>query len=116
MTPVTFLKIAVFYRPADDGGRPEVMDGLEFIARVTSHIPDKSQAMVRYNGLYAKGYGGKARQANLATVSLRLYGLEGLGLCRKRASHKPGAVGEKISDLACLIKEGEINVRIGLPG
>ena len=27
------------------------MDYLEFIARVTSHIPDKGQVMVRYYGL-----------------------------------------------------------------
>ena len=29
------------------------MDYLEFIARVTSHIPDKGQVTVRYYGLYA---------------------------------------------------------------
>ena len=29
------------------------MDYLEFTARVTSHIPDKGQVMVRYYGLYA---------------------------------------------------------------
>jgi len=28
-----------------------MMDYLEFIARVTSHIPDKGQVMVRYYGL-----------------------------------------------------------------
>jgi ribosomal protein S27E len=32
----------------------ERMDYLEFIARVTSHIPDKGQVMIRYYGLYAK--------------------------------------------------------------
>jgi len=30
----------------------ERMDYMEFIARVTSHIPDKGQVMVRYYGLY----------------------------------------------------------------
>ncbi|MBW1717416.1 MAG: transposase [Deltaproteobacteria bacterium] len=29
------------------------MDYLEFIVRVTLHIPDKGQVMVRYYGLYA---------------------------------------------------------------
>jgi hypothetical protein len=29
----------------------ETMDYLEFIARVTSHIPDKGQVTVRYYGL-----------------------------------------------------------------
>ena len=29
------------------------MDYLEFIARVTSHIPDKGQVVVRYYNLYA---------------------------------------------------------------
>jgi hypothetical protein len=32
------------------------MDYLEFIARVTPHIPDKGQVMVRYYGLYANAH------------------------------------------------------------
>jgi len=43
----------VGYRSSEDGGEQETMDYLEFIARVTSHIPDKGQVMVRYYGLYA---------------------------------------------------------------
>ena len=39
------------------------MDYLEFIARVTSHIPDKGQVMVRYYGLYANAHRGKMRKA-----------------------------------------------------
>jgi len=30
------------------GSQEELMDYLEFIAQVTSHIPDKGQVMVRY--------------------------------------------------------------------
>ena len=30
-----------------------ILHYLEFIARVTSHIPDKGQVMIRYYGLYA---------------------------------------------------------------
>ena len=37
---------------------------LELIARVTSHIPDKGQVMVRYYGLYASAHRGKVRKAN----------------------------------------------------
>jgi len=40
-----------------------MMDYLEFIARVISHIPDKGQVMVRHYGLYANAYRGKARKA-----------------------------------------------------
>jgi hypothetical protein len=40
------------------------MDYLEFTARVTSHIPDKGQVMVRYYGLYANAHLGKVRKAN----------------------------------------------------
>jgi len=36
------------------------MDYLEFIARVTSHIPDKGQVTV---GLYANAHGAKVRKA-----------------------------------------------------
>ena len=45
----------VGYRSGEKGSAPETMDYLEFIARVTSHIPDKGQVMVRYYGLYANG-------------------------------------------------------------
>jgi hypothetical protein len=46
------------------------MDYLELIARVTSHIPDKGQVMVRYCGLYANAHRGKVRQANCIPVAL----------------------------------------------
>jgi hypothetical protein len=43
----------------------ERMDYLEFIARVTSHIPDKGQVTVRYFGLYANAHRGKVRKAQM---------------------------------------------------
>ena len=47
---LTFLESEgkVGYRYGQDGAERETMDYLEFIARVTSHIPDKGQVMVRY--------------------------------------------------------------------
>jgi hypothetical protein len=54
----------VGYRHGDDGAELERMDYLELIARVTSHIPDKGQVMVRYYGLYANAHRGKVRKAN----------------------------------------------------
>jgi len=41
------------------------MDYLEFIARVTSHIPDKGQVTVRYYGLYSNAHRGKMRKAEV---------------------------------------------------
>jgi hypothetical protein len=46
----------VGYQHGLGAGEQETMDYLEFIARVTSHIPDKGQVMVRYYGLYANEY------------------------------------------------------------
>ena len=48
------------------------MDYLELIARVTSHIPDKGQVMVRYYGLYANAHRGKVRKATRVPVALGL--------------------------------------------
>jgi len=48
------------------------MDYLEFIARVTSHIPDKGQVIVRYYGLYASAHRGKVKKASLAAFPLRI--------------------------------------------
>ena len=41
------------------------MDYLEFIARVTSHIPEKGQVMLRYYGLYANAHRGKKNKAGV---------------------------------------------------
>ena len=41
------------------------MDFLEFIARITSHIPDKGQVMIRCYGLYSTAYKGKIRKAGV---------------------------------------------------
>ena len=62
----------VGYRHGDDGAELERMDYLELIARVTSHIPDKGQVMVRYYGLYANAHRGKVRKANRVPVVLGL--------------------------------------------
>ncbi len=53
----------VRYQYSRHGSQEESMDYLEFIARVTSHIPDKGQVMVRYYGLYSNAHRGKMRKA-----------------------------------------------------
>jgi hypothetical protein len=62
----------VGYRYGQGARDQKTMDYLEFIARVTSHIPDKGQVMVRYYGLYASAYRGKTRKAGLSPLALRM--------------------------------------------
>jgi ribosomal protein S27E len=62
----------VGYRHGEKGAELETMDYLEFIARVTSHIPDKGQVTVRYYGLYANAHRGKVRKESLAASPLRI--------------------------------------------
>lgn len=62
----------VCYRYWEGAGELERMDYLEFIARVTSHIPDKGEVMVRYYGLYANAHRGKVKKASLAAFPLRI--------------------------------------------
>jgi len=61
---VTFDKAKgkVCYQYGKDSSKLERMDYLEFIARVTSHIPDKGQVMIRYYGLYANAHRLKKRK------------------------------------------------------
>jgi hypothetical protein len=54
--------------PNQGTAEQETMDYLEFIARVTSHIPDKGQVMVRYFGLYSNAHRGKVRKKNPALL------------------------------------------------
>jgi len=52
----------VGYRYDQDRAEQEAMDYLEFIARVTSHIPDKGQVTIRYYGLYANAHQGESEE------------------------------------------------------
>jgi hypothetical protein len=62
----------VGYRWGRDRAEQEMMDYLEFIARVVSHIPDKGQVTVHYYGLYANAHRGKVRKASLSASVLRM--------------------------------------------
>lgn len=41
----------------------EMVDPLEFLARVTAHCPDKHQMMTRYSGWFANKVRGQRRRA-----------------------------------------------------
>jgi hypothetical protein len=71
---LTFLEPEgkIGYRYDQDARDQETMDYLEFVARVTSHIPDKGQVMVRYYSLYANAHRGKMRKAGRNPFVLRL--------------------------------------------
>jgi len=60
----------IAYRCGKETRETERMDYLEFIARVTSHIPDKGQVTIRYFGLYANAHRGKVKKASRVPVSL----------------------------------------------
>jgi hypothetical protein len=62
----------VGYRYGKEAKDLERMDYLEFIARVTSHIPDKGQVTVRYYGLYANAHRGKVRKSAAVPLALRM--------------------------------------------
>jgi Putative transposase. len=74
--PVVSLEQLEFIKPEDrvgyrigcKDGDQESMDYLEFIARVTSHVPDKGQVMVRYYGLYANAYRGRAKKGGASDI------------------------------------------------
>ncbi len=68
--------LKVGYRQGENGAELETMDYLEFIARVTLHIPDKGQVMVRYYGLYANAHRGKVRKVDISPLALRMSGEE----------------------------------------
>jgi len=52
----------VRYQYGKDSSELEQMDYLEFIARVTSPIPDKGQVMIRYYEIYSNAHRGKIRK------------------------------------------------------
>jgi len=63
----------VSYQYEKDRAEEEQMDYLEFIARVTSHIPDKGQVTLRYYGLYSNVHRGKMRKAEFDSSFMLIY-------------------------------------------
>jgi len=60
--PLMRPKGQVIYQYGKHSTDSEHIDYLEFIARVTSHIPDKGQVMIRYYGLYPNAHRGKMQK------------------------------------------------------
>lgn len=56
------IKGQIIYQYGKHSGETVHMDYLEFIARLTSHIPDKGQVMIRYYGLYSNAHRGKMKK------------------------------------------------------
>jgi hypothetical protein len=52
----------VIYQYGDCDTEHMEMDYLDFIARVTAHIPDKGQVMIRYYGLYSNAHRGMMKK------------------------------------------------------
>jgi hypothetical protein len=92
--PVLSLERLTFLEPEGKVGyrysesEQEVMDYLEFIARATSHIPDKGQVMVRYYGLYANAHIYRSSEADV-----RRLGASALSCLR--AGRAPGVLQGK---------------------
>jgi hypothetical protein len=61
-----YCGLACRYQYSRQGSQEKSMDYLEFIARVTSHIPDKGQVMIRYYGLYSNAHRGKMKKTHEA--------------------------------------------------
>ena len=57
-------------KPEGPTAGTETVDPLEFLARVTAHIPDKHQVMTRYSGWYANRVRGRRRAGAAATTGV----------------------------------------------
>jgi hypothetical protein len=63
----------VIYQYGDGDTDRVEMDYLDFIARVTAHIPDKGQVMIRYYALYSNAHRGKEKKQGEAATRNHLH-------------------------------------------
>jgi len=82
------------------------MDYLEFIARITSHIPDKGQVTVRYFGLYANAHRGKVRKMEGCEQKLILIKEE----CPRIPRRGWAEMIRKVNPLTCPQCRGEMKI------
>lgn len=60
----------MIYHYGKESLKREKMDYWELIVRITSHILDKCQVMIRYQGLYANAHRGKKQKSGEDTHDL----------------------------------------------
>lgn len=58
---------SVVYR-SKDGQTTRVLDALEWLAAMTSHIPNKGEQMVRYYGYYSNASRGQRKKAGTDAI------------------------------------------------
>lgn len=99
----------VIYRYGKDAQEMERMDYLEFIARVTSHIPDKGQVTIRYSGLYANAHRGKVRKSEAGVHKLLIIEEECPRIPRRGWAEMIKKVYE-VNPMACPQCQGEMRI------
>jgi len=99
----------VSYRYGKKHLQEEKMDYLAFIARVTSHIPDKGQVMIRYYGLYANAHRGKKRLSEKDKTGLPMTEEEVRRLPRKGWAEMIQKVYE-VDPLICPRCQGQMKI------
>jgi hypothetical protein len=68
--------------------RPQRLDYLEFIVRITSNIPDKGQVTVRYYGFSANAHRGKVKKTIHQALPLQMVEDELRPICSKGWTEK----------------------------
>ncbi len=86
----------VIYQYGKHSTDSEHIDYLEFIARVTSHIPDKGQVMIRYHGLYANAHRGNMRKTGADVFHVPIIEDEAIFVPSKCITLIPGLQQAKI--------------------
>ncbi len=99
----------VIYRYGKGQLQEEQMDYLEFIARVTSHIPEKHQVMTRYFGVYANAHRGKMRKRSTQSHELNVIDEDLPRIPRKGWAEMIKKVYE-VDPLICPECEGEMRI------
>ena len=99
----------VSYRYGKEAAEVERMDYLEFITRVTSHIPDKGQVTVRYFGLYANAHRGKVRKGQPAKHPFIIVEEESSRIPRRGWAEMIRKVYE-VNPMACPKCRGEMRI------
>jgi len=99
----------VIYQYGKGSLQEERMDYLEFIARVTSHIPEKNQVMIRYFGAYANAHRGRMRKLSEKRHPLRIIEEDLPRISRKGWAEMIKKVYE-VNPLICPQCQGEMRI------
>jgi hypothetical protein len=97
-----------------DGGKTEIIPGLEFLARLITHIPNKGEQLVRYCAYYSNKSRGLRKKENGESIEIKKICTKNASIGKKKFKRNWARLIQKIYNvdpLKCPKCQGQMKIK-----